>query len=503
MKKLFFAVLIGFATLISCQKPENDEALVTSQNGPIEAVAMTGYTPSSLIGVPKSSVVDTCNSKTFLLIAGQHTTMGTVVVSNDVNFLYVTYNTNTGWFLEEVHLYLSVTQFTERLNPGHAPFKAENLPAGTTTYTFTIPIADTLICGASIWLQAHAAVTGETAYGGTITDPARGSWYGNIFYTIECCTPPTPCDMSLSAKTTDVACNGASTGAIDLTVTNGVAPITYLWSNGATTEDLTGIPAGTYSVTVTSGGVTAAPCVRELKDIIISQPNEIKIESKLTNLTCEILGAIDITVTGGTSPYSYLWSTGATTEDLSGLSEGDYNVTVYDAHQCSTSAKFTLIKNCEKPKVIYAFARKTYEPMVHCFLSLDLDGTPGPDFTQWGWTNGALPEAEGFTSRYELFINAERCDIANATKVGDMTVTHFGGNSVATITMLPGFTMDKSALYMGNDILPKVGGNYTVDPANLPLVHTLSAATTDTYTITGLTGSIYIIAYVELTPEDN
>lgn len=61
--------------------------------------------------------------------------------------------------------------------------------------------------------------------------------------------------------------------------------------------------------------------------------------------TCNLNnGSIDITVIGGTAPFTYLWSNGATTQDITGLASGAYTVTVYDANDCSTSFLFNLIK---------------------------------------------------------------------------------------------------------------------------------------------------------------
>jgi hypothetical protein len=493
MRNRFFLILFAFAALVSCQKPENDEAFALLDDDSIEAVAveLKDYTPSTPADI--KGISDTCNSKTYTLVAGQTIPVGTVVVSNDLNFIYVTYNTIGEWKLDKVHLYVQDAQPAQRLTPGQAPYKVDPLPSGTTTYTFIVPM-DTIECGSSIWIQAHASVSSdgnETAYGGVITPADGGSWYGNILYTVECCDVPESCNMRLSAQITDVLCTG-STGAIDLIVTGGFEPITYLWSNGATTQDLTGITAGTYFVTVTSaGGSGAAPCIRELKDIIVLSSTAINVTGIITPVSCEGNdGAINITATGGTGAFTYLWSNGAVTEDNSGLAEGDYSITVSDANQCETSARFTIVKECEEPEKIVAFARKTWQPMVHCFSEYG--------FTEWGWTNGALPEADGFTSKYELFSNVSGCDVSNATKVGEMFVTHFGGISTATINLVSGYTMSDSRLYIGNDVLPKVDGNYTVDPDNLPLSHSLSSATTDTYTVSGLTGSVYIICYVIL-----
>jgi hypothetical protein len=76
-------------------------------------------------------------------------------------------------------------------------------------------------------------------------------------------------------------CNGASTGSIDLTVAGGTAPFTYAWSNGATTQDLTNIPAGTYNVTVTDAG----GCTQTLNGIVITEPAAIVLTETHVNAT--------------------------------------------------------------------------------------------------------------------------------------------------------------------------------------------------------------------------
>ncbi|WP_425412738.1 SdrD B-like domain-containing protein, partial [Lewinella cohaerens] len=147
-------------------------------------------------------------------------------------------------------------------------------------------------------------------------------------FTIE---EPTTLEIDVDATVlTDADCNGAATGTIDLVVTGGTAPYTYLWNTGATSEDLTGLTAGPYTVTVTDD----QGCTDEAT-FTIDEPTTLEIDVDATVLTdadCNgsATGTIDLVVTGGTAPYTYLWNTGATSEDLTGLTAGTYTVTVTD-----------------------------------------------------------------------------------------------------------------------------------------------------------------------------
>jgi hypothetical protein len=145
----------------------------------------------------KSSDIEFCGEpEVFTLWGGKTIDVGTVTVANDEKNLYVTYATTGDWWLHEVHLYVLDYEPTERLTPGQAPYKEEFDPY-VKTYTITVPLADDITCDETVlWLQAHAAVVkivdgeivqGETAYGGTITEPDQGSWYGNIMYLVQCC----------------------------------------------------------------------------------------------------------------------------------------------------------------------------------------------------------------------------------------------------------------------------------------------------------------------------
>ena len=122
----------------------------------------------------------------------------------------------------------------------------------------------------------------------------------------------------------------------DVTVTGG-AGMLYSWSNGATTEDLSGIPAGTYTLTATDN----TNCSVTLTVTIANQTGALGISaSYVTDDDCaQSNGAIDIEV-AGTGPFTYAWSSGQTSQDITGLSSGAYTVVVTDGANCQLTETF-------------------------------------------------------------------------------------------------------------------------------------------------------------------
>ncbi len=146
--------------------------------------------------------------------------------------------------------------------------------------------------------------------------------------------------ISANASLTLPGCEGEPIGGINLTVTAGVAPFTYLWSNGATTQDLAGIAGGNYAVTVTdaSGG---CPMVFFFE---LPLTSSFDLGGVSFDMTCpyQVDGEIDLSVDGGVPPYTYLWSNGSTKQDPRNLFEGTYTVTVTDAAGCTGTTSFTI-----------------------------------------------------------------------------------------------------------------------------------------------------------------
>jgi len=131
---------------------------------------------------------------------------------------------------------------------------------------------------------------------------------------------------------TNVLCYGESTGSIDLSVLGGAPPYNFLWSNGAETEDIMDLPVGNYSVTVTDINSDSAHATF----VIIQPSGPLALTYTITNAICNgtATGAIDLSVSGGTWPYHFLWSNGKESEDIDSLFAGKYSVIVTDSAGC-------------------------------------------------------------------------------------------------------------------------------------------------------------------------
>lgn len=146
---------------------------------------------------------------------------------------------------------------------------------------------------------------------------------------------------SVSFTKTDVSCFGGNNGAIDLTVSGGSAAYTYAWSNGAATEDLSGLTAGTYNVTVSSAGCQATA------SITISQPaNAVSASASVNNASCSTShdGSINVTATGGTAGYTYSID-GVNYQPsniFNGLAAGSYSILVKDQKGCTATVSVNI-----------------------------------------------------------------------------------------------------------------------------------------------------------------
>ena len=200
-------------------------------------------------------------------------------------------------------------------------------------------------------------------------------------------TEPTAITPSITVDST-VSCNGGIDGGATASATGGTAPYTYIWSNAATTANITGVVAGTYTVTITDDNSCTTTA-----SIEVSDPTPVVAEAGENQNNCSNFDTrFGATGSGGTSTYTYLWSTGAITEDISGLTAGTYSVTVTDANGCEETASFTI----EEAQDLVIDVEATVTTDVECngdaTGEIDLVVTGGTPAYTYLWSNGETTE---------------------------------------------------------------------------------------------------------------
>lgn len=213
------------------------------------------------------------------------------------------------------------------------------------------------------------------------------------------------------AGVTDVTCHGGNNGAIDISVTGGNT-YTYLWSNGATAQDIDSLHAGTYSVQVTSNiGCNA------IFNATVAEANALNaVTSTTTAPTCgNFDGAATASTSGGTAPYSYLWDSGAasqTTAMATGLPAGTYTVTVTDANGCTIDEEISL-SNSNAPNISAVITDISCHGDTDGSIDISVTGGTSPYLYTW---NVAPPQTNNqdintlSAGNYLIFVNdAQGC----------------------------------------------------------------------------------------------
>lgn len=142
--------------------------------------------------------------------------------------------------------------------------------------------------------------------------------------TINCVAPP----INVSSMVNPSVCN-AATGSINLNVSGGIAPYTFAWSNGATTQNINNLSAGAYIVLIADSiGNTFA-------DTFYINASNLVINPTISAANCDSTGgSISLAMSGGTAPYNVSWSNGLTGSLLSNAGPNGYNALVTDANGC-------------------------------------------------------------------------------------------------------------------------------------------------------------------------
>lgn len=221
----------------------------------------------------------------------------------------------------------------------------------------------------------------------------------------ECVTLSAP-DTLIAAATANAAPCGLSTGSVNATITGGSPAYSTVWNTGAQSEDLMDVPAGTYSLTVTD----ANGCLANTTAIVTGTTGleaTAEVNAPLCHASTE--GAIDLSITSGLAPFTYVWNNGAPTEDISGLVGGEYAITITDANGCTWDSLITVMA----PEAITADAVLSHFANGHNIGSwngtdgsISMDVTGGTPPYTYAWADGAsTPSRYGLSAgSYEVTI---------------------------------------------------------------------------------------------------
>jgi gliding motility-associated-like protein len=148
-----------------------------------------------------------------------------------------------------------------------------------------------------------------------------------------------PNPISIASNLQDVDCAGGNNGSIILTSSGGVGGYSYNWSNGNVSNLNSNLSAGSYTVTVTDANNCS-----QTGSYTISQSSSLATTSSVTDVTCNGLGngSIIVSASGGTPGYSFNWSNGQITQNLTSATAGTYTLTITDSKNCQKITTHTI-----------------------------------------------------------------------------------------------------------------------------------------------------------------
>ncbi len=334
--------------------PGNYTLVVTDLNGCTDTISATLIEPTILV-----ATIDSISNYNGFGVSCNTSSNGNVFASVTGGAAPYIYLWNNGATTEDISnvpansYVLNVTDLNGCLTNSDTTLLAP--PALTNTFTFVNPGCNGLSNGSiNVTLTGGVTPYSYNWNNGATTEDLVNipiGTYSLVYNDLNGCfdsisvTLIEPQVLNTSYIHQNIFCFGGNNGLIDLNITGGTLPYTYLWSNGSTEQDVDTLTQGTYFVTITD----AQGCSKT-DTIVVSQPNAL-----VLTLDSPILpnghnisfyqgadGSIDLAVNGGTLPYSYLWSTTETTEDITELNAGQYSVVVTDANGCSTAGLIIL-----------------------------------------------------------------------------------------------------------------------------------------------------------------
>jgi len=345
-------------------------------------------------------------------------------------------------------------------NGGNNGSASLNVIGGTTPYTI-------------LWSTGSDAATidnllaGQYEYNVTDANGCSGTSSNSII------TITQPSALSISSNSTNnVSCFGGSNGSVSVAVAGGVAPYNYSWSNGGSLSSISNLAAGNYSLTVTDNN----NCILE-SNYTVTEPTQLNLSINSSNVLCYggNTGSATGVATGGTAPYSYSWSNGASTASISNLRIGTFTLTVTDANGCSATSSVTISQPL-------ALTGTTSSTRVSCFggndgtATITVSGGTTPYSYQWS-NGGTSATTTGAAGAYTVTVtDANGCKITRTRCITQPTAVaasfsktnvscNGGSNGTATVNPTGGtapYTYVWSTGATTKTISGLAAGTYTV-----------------------------------------
>ena len=250
--------------------------------------------------------------------------------------------------------------------------------------------------------------------------------------------------LNITTSTTSTSCTGGATGSANAVVNGGTSPFSYAWSNSNTTASITGVAAGSYTVTITDHSGCSGTA-----SAVVTAGIPLNINTVASDLKCfnDVNGAASVNVATGTSPYQYAWNNGLTTDTITGLAAGSYYVTVTDAHNCQAIDSVILTQ----PNAITIFISAT---QITCTGltngGASVHATGGTPLFSYLWSTGSTSTAIGNLApgSYALTLtDANSCtSVANFNISNPVPITAINtivndscpGSSDGSVVVIPG-----------------------------------------------------------------
>ncbi|TSJ46312.1 T9SS type A sorting domain-containing protein [Fluviicola chungangensis] len=312
-----------------------------------------------------------------------------------------------------------------------------------------------MLCVGNYWVTVYTG-TDTVTVNFTITDDCTG-FTGITSYTPT--SGPGICD-----------------GTVTFTPYGGVAPYTYNWNSGATTQSISNICIGNYTVYCTD----AMGCVTNNLFVTVTYtppPFSINLTTE-GDLTGNCMGNASAAPTGSPGPYSYLWSTGETTSVIGNLCVGNYSVMVWDSADTVT-ANFTITNPCVNFTASFS---ETGTINGNCIGSSTITATGGAAPYEYSWDGGTSFNAASIIlnlcpGNYDIVCRDQNgCEIteiititdsinilsANLTSADDLTNNCSGSASVTPSGGVAPYTIAWSTGETTNSISTLCAGIYSV-----------------------------------------